>query len=204
MRLQAGSPRVILASGSAARAALLRAAGVHFDVQPAAVDEAGVKLAARAEGASAAEVAVLLAQMKAERVARREPDALVIGADQLLVCDDEWFDKPADLADARAQLRRLRGRAHVLATAVVCQRGGARVWHHVALPRLVMQRFSAAFLEDYLALEAGEVTASVGGYRFEGLGMQLFDSLAGEQAAVLGLPMLALLGFLRQHEVLVD
>ncbi len=201
---QSREPRLILASGSATRAALLRAAGLHFDVQAASVDEAEIKRAARAEGRSAAETATWLARMKAQRVARREPDALVIGSDQLLVCDGEWFDKPSDKAQARAQLRQLRGRGHVLETAVVCLRGTQELWHHVAAPRLTMRRFSDAFLDEYLSLEAAQVTASVGAYRLEGPGVQLFDSVAGEHAAVLGLPLLPLLGFLRQHGVLLD
>lgn len=174
---------------------------MRFETRPAHVDEAGIKAAAQADGASAGDAALLLAGLKAARI--REPDPLVIGADQLLTCDGRWFDKPATLADARAHLRALRGRTHVLETAIVCHRGGHEVWRDLARPRLAMRAFSDAFLDAYLAAEAGAALASVGAYRLEGLGAQLFDRVEGEQAAVLGLPLLPLLGFLRQHGVLL-
>ena len=166
------------------------------------VDEAEVKRAARADGATAEETALLLAELKATRIARRDPDALVIGCDQLLVCEERWFDKPAHLAEARAHLLNLRGRTHTLVTAVLCQRGEQRLWHHVALPKLTMRAFSESFLDTYLAAEGDALTTTVGAYRLEGLGVHLFDMVQGEHAAVLGLPLLPLLGFLRQHGVL--
>jgi septum formation protein len=194
--------RLILASQSRFRAGLLAAAGVALETMAAHVDEAEVKEAARAEGASADETALLLASLKAERIARRHPEALVIGADQMLVCEGAWFDKPPDMAAARAQLLALRGRAHTLVTAVLCQRGGQRLWQHVAKPKLVMRDFSEAFLDQYLALEGEVLTTTVGAYRVEGPGLQLFDRIEGEHSEIVGLPMLALLGFLRQHGVL--
>jgi septum formation protein len=195
--------RLILASQSHSRAALLKAAGVPVEPMPAHVDEAAVKAGAQAEGMSAAETAVLLASLKAERLARRHPEALVIGADQLLVCEGQWFDKPPDLEAARAQLRALRGRTHELVTAVVCQRGGQRIWQHLATPRLAMRDFSEAFLEHYVALEGEVLTTTVGAYRVEGPGLQLFERIEGEHSAIVGLPLLPLLGFLRQHGVLM-
>lgn len=201
--LQRSAPRLILASASASRRALLTAAGLTFEVRSAEVDEAEVKRSARAEGASAKAVALLLAGMKARHVARGAPDAVVIGADQILLCDDDWFDKPDSVAAAREQLLRLRGRLHVLATAVVCQQGERQVWHHVARPRLTMRRFSDAFLDDYLTAQGEEVTSTVGAYRLEGLGVHLFERVEGEHSAILGLPLLALLDFLRQSGVLV-
>lgn len=198
--IQAATPALVLASQSEARAAVLRAAGLRFEQRPARIDEAAIKAAARADGADAAECALALAGLKATRV--RDPDAFVIGADQLLVCEGEWFDKPPDHAVARVQLERLRGRVHTLVTAVVCHRAGQEVWHHVARPTLQMRRFSGAFLDAYLATEGNAVLSSVGAYRVEALGLQLFDRIDGEHAAILGLPMLALLGFLRQHGVL--
>jgi septum formation protein len=201
--LQRPDPRLILASASASRQAVLRAAGLEFAIQPAHIDEAEVKRTARADRAGAEDAALLLAELKARRAAARDPEALVIGADQILVCGGEWFDKPADVLAAAVQLRALRGRTHALATAVVCQRGGQRQWHHVALPRLTMRPFSDAFLDAYLAAEGAEVTTTVGAYRLEGRGAHLFERIEGEHAAILGLPLLALLGFLRQHGVLV-
>ena len=202
MMWQAATPRLVLASASPSRRALLEQAGLRFAVQPAAVDETEAKRGARAAGMSAQDTALLLADLKAERVAGHDPDLLVIGSDQLLVCADRWFDKPIDLADAREHLRALRGRTHELATAVVCRRGGQMVWHHLARPRLTMRVFSEEFLEDYLAGEGMALTTTVGAYRLEGLGVHLFDRVEGEHAAILGLPLLPLLGFLRQHGVL--
>lgn len=203
MTSQAAEPRLVLASASASRRGLMTAAGLAFTARAAAIDEGAIKAGAQAEGISAEDTAVLLAELKAQRVAGSEPDALVIGSDQLLVCGKAWFNKPQDIAAARAQLLALRGQTHVLVTAVVCWRGGERIWHHVAKPRLVMRDFSEAFLDDYLAHEGEAVTTSVGAYRLEGMGMHLFDAITGEHAAILGLPMMALLGFLRQQRVLL-
>jgi septum formation protein len=194
--------RLILASQSRFRAGLLAAAGVAVETMAAHIDEAEVKQAARAEAASAEDTALLLASLKAERIARRNPEALVIGADQMLVCDGAWFDKPPDMEAARAQLLALRGRAHTLVTAVLCQRGGQRIWQHLAKPRLVMRDFSETFLDQYLAQEGEILTTTVGAYRIEGPGLQLFDRIEGEHSEIVGLPMLPLLGFLRQHGVL--
>jgi septum formation protein len=194
---------IVLASQSSARAALLRAAGIGFAQSVAAVDEAAVKQAAQAEGTSAADTAVLLADLKARRLSGREADALVIGADQILVCDGRWFDKPADLAEARTHLLALRGRTHTLVTAAVVLRGGQRIWTHVATPLLTMRAFSDSFLDAYLAEGAARPTESVGAYRIEGPGVLLFDAVEGEHAAIMGLPMLALLRFLRQHGALL-
>ena len=129
--------------------------------------------------------------------------ALVIGADQILVCDGAWFDKPEDQATARAQLSALRGKSHTLATCVVCHHGGARVWHHLAEPRLVMRRFSDVFLDAYLAAEGEAVTSTVGAYRLEGRGVHLFERVDGDHTAILGLPLPPLLGFLRQYDTLI-
>ena len=201
--LQHPAPRLILASASASRRALLAAAGLRFDVQPADIDEAAVKRAARARGASASDAALELAILKARRIAEREPDAVVIGADQILVQAGEWFGKPPSVAAAREQLRALRGRSHVLATAVVCQQGAHWVWRHIAEPRLTMRGFSDDFLDDYLRSEGDDVTSTVGAYRLEGRGIHLFASVEGEYSAILGLPMLDLLAVLRDEMILI-
>ncbi len=194
---QSSGPRLILASASTSRRSLLAAAGVTFEVHPAEIDETAVKREACAEGVSAETAALRLADLKAASVARKTPDALVIGADQILVCEGEWFDKPVGIAAARQQLRALRGRSHVLATASVCHRGASRVWHNVATPRLTMRDFSDEFLDAYLAAERETVVSTVGAYRLEGRGIQLFDAVEGEHSAILGLPVLPLLAFLR-------
>ncbi len=154
-----------------------------------------IKREARAEGVDAEVAALRLADAKAAAVARDEPDALVIGADQILVYDGVWFDKPVDVASARVQLRALRGHVHALVTAVVCHQGAGRVWQGIASPRLTMSEFSDDFLDCYLATEGDAVIGTVGVYRLEGRGIQLFDAVEGEYWAVLGLPMLELLGF---------
>jgi septum formation protein len=201
--IQAAAPALILASGSSARRAVLEGAGLRFETRVAGVDEAAIKEAAQAEGIPAQDAALMLADAKAARVAAKAPEALVIGADQLLVCDGVWFDKPPDMTAARGHLQRLRGRRHELVTAMVCHRGGQRIWQHVAKPRLTMRDFSDAFLEAYLAAEGEALLSSVGAYRLEGHGAQLFDRIEGDQPAILGLPLLPLLGFLRQHGVLL-
>jgi septum formation protein len=201
--IQRPEPRIILATASAARRAVLAAAGIDFTAQAAAVDEAAIKESAQAEGLAPAEAAMLLAEAKAQRIARREPEAVVIGADQMLVCQDRWFDKPPDMAAARDHLLALRGKPHELVTAVVCWRHGERVWQHLARPRLTMRGFSDEFLDAYLAAEGEAVLGSVGAYRLEGLGVQLFSAVEGEHSAILGLPLVPLLGFLRGHGVLL-
>jgi len=196
------SDRLILASGSPVRAHLLAAAGAVFRVEPAQVDEAAVKRLFRAERREAPECALALAEAKARQVSRREPQALVIGADQILVCDGEWFDKPPDLGAARAQLQALRGRTHLLASAVCATRAGERIWECRSVPRLTMRNFSDAFLDDYLAGEGEAVLGSVGAYRLEARGVQLFDHVDGDHLAILGLPLVELLGFLRECGVM--
>lgn len=180
---------------------LLTSAGLAFEARAAPVDEEAIKAAAQADGLAASDAAMLLAGMKASRI--RDPEALVIGADQILVCEGRWFGKPRDLAEARRHLLALRGRAHTLETAVVCRRDGQEIWRHLARPRLVMRAFSDAFLDAYCAAEGEALLGSVGAYRLEGLGLQLFDAVNGEHAAILGLPLLPLTGFLRQHGVLL-
>jgi septum formation protein len=192
----------VLASASPIRAELLRRAGVDIVVDTAAIDEAEIKAAFRGERREAAECATALAEAKAARVARRHPGALVVGADQMLVCDGHWFDKPADVLEARAHLLALRGRRHELVSAVCVVRGTTRLWHFVDRPALTMRSFSDSFLDDYLAAAGDAVLGSVGAYRLEGEGIQLFSRIEGDYFAILGLPLLPLLEFLRGHGVI--
>lgn len=195
-------PAIVLASASASRVALLRAAGVPFTSQPASIDEAAIKDSMRAAGATAAAVAESLAELKAKRISSRTPDDLVIGADQMLNQGADWFDKPEDRAGARRQLQALRGKTHILTSAVVVVEGGAAIWRHVASARLAMRNLSDGFIEDYLDGAGATVIHSVGAYQLEGMGAQLFDRIDGDYFCILGLPLLPLLGFLRQRQVI--
>ena len=196
--------RLVLASGSVSRRRLLEAAGVPFEAATAAVDEDEVKLAMKAEGADAFAVAEALAELKAQRVSPRFPGALVLGADQMLVCEGAWFDKPADLAGAAEHLRRLSGRPHHLLTALCLLCDGTRIWHHRDRAELTMRPLSEAAIQGYLA-EVGEAAlSSVGGYQLEGRGIQLFQSISGDFFGILGLPLLPLLDMLRNHGVIPE
>lgn len=189
---------LILASASPARAALLQNAGIGFVVEPAAIDEAQLKHAAKAVGGSASDCALALAGEKARQVSRRHPESIVIGADQILEIAGVWFDKPQDLTEAHAQLQALRGQAHRLVTAACAVRGGDVLWHAVSVPELAVRTFSDAFLAAYIAAEGEALLGSVGAYRLEGPGAQLFSRISGDHFAVLGLPLIELLDFLRE------
>ncbi|MCW2235539.1 Maf family protein [Azospirillum canadense] len=195
-------PAVVLASGSKTRAEMLERAGVRVTLAPTAVDEEEIKLAARTEGIGVDEVAETLAELKAQRVTRKHPGALVIGADQMLECDGRWFDKPTGRDAAREQLKDLRGKTHRLVSCAVVVRDGERLWHQVDRARLAMRPFSDAFLESYLDQTGDGVLHSVGAYQLEGLGAQLFQRVDGDFFTILGLPLLPLLGFLRVHGVI--
>lgn len=190
---------LVLASASVARARLLEAAGLEVRVEPAGIDEPAIKQTFRVEGRGAISCALSLAEVKARAVAERKNQSLVIGADQILVCGDIWFDKPKDLVEARTQLEALRGRTHELTTAVCAVRAGTLLWHTVSRPQLTMRDFSGQFLDDYIAAEGAVILGSVGAYRLEGRGAQLFERIEGDYFAILGLPLLETLGFLRDH-----
>jgi septum formation protein len=198
---QAPSPALVLASGSVTRRTLLAATGLRFTSFSPDIDEAAVKLATRREGGAPEHAAMALARMKA--AAWQGSDGLVIGCDQILVCGGMWFDKPANLDMARQHLQHLRGRTHTLVTATVCARNGAKVWSHLAKPLLTMRTFSPAFLEAYLDAEGEALLHTVGAYRVEGAGAHLFEAIEGEHSAILGLPLIPLLGFLRGQGVVI-
>ncbi|CAM2938420.1 septum formation inhibitor nucleotide-binding protein Maf [Komagataeibacter xylinus NBRC 15237] len=200
--LQVESPPIVLASRSGARRALVESAGLSARFMAADVDEHAIRAAMLAAGHDASAAALELARAKA-RAVEVAPRTVVIGADQILSCGEEWFDKPADRNTARAQLRRLRGRAHVLHTAVCLLRDGHEVWHHVACPVLHMRAFSETFLEWYLAAEGEAILSCVGCYRLEGRGIQLFSRIEGEQSAIMGLPLLPLLAALRGQDIIL-
>jgi septum formation protein len=194
---------LVLASASRIRRDLLRRAGVEVEVMPSGLDELSLKRAFRAEPAlDEVELANRLAAEKALCVSRPVNPRMVIGADQLLVCEGAIFDKPASLTEARAQLRSLRGRTHVLISAIACACGGAVVWRHHEAARLTMRPFSDRFVDRYLEASGAEILESVGAYRLEGAGVQLFQRIDGDYFAILGLPLLPLLDFLRSRDLL--
>jgi len=195
MPLWLAAQPLVLASKSAARRALLQAAGVAIEIRPAEIDERAVE--ARAGIAPAGEVAALLAREKAKAAAAASPDRIVVGADQTLALGVRRFSKAADRAAAREQLRALRGATHTLHSAVAVVRSGAVVFEHADAAHLTMRAFSDAFLERYLDTVGDAALASVGGYQLEGPGVQLFERVEGDHSTVLGLPLLPLLAYLR-------
>jgi septum formation protein len=192
---------VILASGSASRARMLADAGVSFVIDKPRVDEEAVKLGLRAEGLKPRDQADALAEVKALSVSNRRP-GLVIGADSMVALGDQVLDKPGSLDEARDHLRAMSGKTHTLISAAVVARDGVPVWRHIMTPRLRMRVLSDVFIDDYLARVGEAATRSVGAYQLEGLGAQLFDSVEGDFFAVLGLPLLPLLTYLREQGVL--
>ena len=190
-----GSVPLILASTSRTRQALLDAAALPFEAVAPEVDEREVEAACA--GLASADLAMRLAAAKAEAVARRHPGRIVVGADQVLDLDGAVFHKPADARSARAHLARLQGRTHALHSAVAIARNGATEGF-VETARLTMRPLDAEQIASYVAL-AGEahVTASVGAYQLEGLGIHLFERIEGDHTTILGLPLLPLLARLR-------
>lgn len=195
---------IVLASGSAARQRLLRAAGIGFVVDVAHIDETAVIESLAAEKAPPRDVADVLAELKAVKVSARHPQDFVVGADQVLSVGTVLFQKPGTMAAARAQLQQLRGRTHVLSSAVSVARGGSVIWRDVQEARLTMRDFSDPFLDAYLAETGEDILGSVGAYHVEGRGIQLFSRIEGDTFTILGLPMLPLIDFLRTHGMLTS
>ena len=188
---------LVLASKSFGRRAMLENAGLVFAVDAANVDEDAVKEALKAEGAPVARAAEALAELKARRVSARQAGAVVLGADSMLECNGRWFDKAQTMDQAREQLLALRGLTHSLVTSAVLVRDEARIWHHTAVARMTMRRFSDGFLDDYLEAIGDAALSSVGCYQVEGRGLQLFSAIEGGFYAIVGLPMVAVLEQLR-------
>jgi len=190
---------LVLASRSRSRIALLEGAGLAFATEPSDVDERAVEEPLLAAGASPGAIALHLAEAKALDVAARRPGDLVLGCDQTLGLDGERFVKPENRAAARAQLERLRGRAHELHSALALVEDGAVVWRHVSVAAMTMRPFTDAFLDAYCDRAGDAVLASVGCYQLEGIGITLFEAIEGDYFTILGLPLLPLLAELRRR-----
>jgi len=198
------TPILVLASASLARRQMLEAAGLSFDVARANIDESSIReqILETDPRPNPVSIAKTLARAKAKAVGQEHPGALVIGADQLLVCDRTIFAKAADLQDARQTLLKLRAHTHRLVSAVALADGPAVTWTAVDSAELTMRAFSEAFLDAYLRRAGASVMSSVGAYALEGLGVQLFERISGDYFTILGMPLLPLLAELRRRDVL--
>lgn len=192
-----GDVPLILASQSRVRGDVLRGAGLTFTQVRSPADEDAIKASLLAERIAPRDLADALAEAKAVAVSATAP-GWVIGADQVLDLEGRVFDKPVDLEGAGSHLRALSGRTHRLHSAVVLATGGSVVWRHVESPRLTVRPLSEETIAAYLAAAGPEVCNSVGAYQLEGLGSHLFSKIEGDYFSILGLPLLALLGQLRE------
>jgi nucleoside triphosphate pyrophosphatase len=194
---------IILASASEARRRLLASAGINVRSLASGVDEAALKVQFVNSGeGNTGKLAARLATAKAELVSAANGNDLVIGADQILILEGRVIDKPKSLQEARSQLLELRGKTHHLVCAIAAARKGRAIWIDSTTAVLSMRRFSEKFLEDYLSAVGDDVLTSVGSYKIEGRGVQLFDKISGDYFSILGLPLLPLLSFLRSQQCL--
>ena len=190
--------KIILASGSPFRKALLVDAGLDVEAVPADVDERALEAPLQDSGVSPEDVASVLAEAKATEVSERRPGALVLGCDQTLSLDDAIFHKPADMEGARHHLLALSGRTHQLNSAAVLVRDGRVLWRHVGVASLTMRKLDPAFIGRHLARVGAKALQSVGAYQVEGEGIQLFEKIEGDYFTIVGLPLLPLLAELRR------
>jgi len=193
------TPRLVLASKSFSRRQILENAGIPFNWVDADVDENAIKQQGLSGHLSPEDIALSLAHAKAERVFDDNADTLVLGCDQILVSDGDIYYKPADIAEARSHLMRFRGRPHTLISAMTLLQSNAKPWRYVDRATLTVRDISDAFLDDYLKSEGDSILSSVGAYRLESRGIQLFDDIVGNYFTILGLPLLPLLNEVRRR-----
>ena len=199
---QSNSTRLVLASGSKSRAALMRGAGIRFEQITSHVDEDHLKATMREANATTMEQAEALAELKARKVSLKET-GIVFGADQMLDLEGAQFDKPKSVGEARENLLKMRGKTHTLETALVACQNGAPIWRTLTRPQLKMRNFTEDFLDRYLGQEGDDVMTTVGAYKLEGRGVQLFERIEGDYFSILGLPLIQMLDWLRDREILV-
>ncbi|MDC0993088.1 Maf family protein [Alphaproteobacteria bacterium] len=196
---------LVLASASIIRAKILHDVGLGYRCYPVVIDEESVRASASAEAVPVGDIAIMLAEMKAAAAVQRlafETDpspAFVLGCDQILACDEVIYSKPHDRAMAKAQLMALSGKTHQLFSAAVLYRNGARIWHHLAIAKITMRRLDEDFIESYLDRLGAAALTSPASYQIENLGAHLLSRIDGCHFSILGLPLLELLGILREH-----
>jgi len=203
---------LVLASASTTRKLMLENAGIVFTMRPAKIDEVALRQAAVSAEMNSEDVAVLLADMKAKQVANEistETEAgsksvFVLGSDQLLVCDNDIFGKPKDATSAAKQLAQLAGKTHQLVTAAVIYHNGTRIWHHVESPEITLRGLDDKFISGYLAATGDAALNAPGSYQIEGYGAHLIAAITGCSYSVLGMPLLEILGFLRNHGLALE
>lgn len=194
--------RLILASKSPFRSALLKNAGIEFSNESADIDERAVEAPLYETGATPEDVAQVLAEAKALDVSEKNPGAVVIGCDQTLSLGEDIFHKPADMEAAGRQLLQFSGKTHQLNSAVVLVKDGETLWRHVSVARMTMRALSPAFIGRYLGRVGDSALSSVGAYQVEGPGIQLFEKIEGDYFTIVGLPLLPLLAELRKEKLI--
>ena len=191
---------IILASTSKIRGKILSAAGIKFSVINSELDEEKAKSSIIEP--SPRKISLELARLKSEKISRQYPKAIIIGADQVLGFENQIFNKPISRADAEKQLSMLRNATHTLYSAISCSITGTEVWNHCSEARMTMRDFTPEFLSSYLDSSPADYLSSVGAYKLEETGIQLFEKIEGDYFTILGLPILPLLDFLRQRGII--
>lgn len=193
---------ILLASASEIRLSLLQAAGIAAHAAPARIDEEAIRHALQAEGATPRDLADTLAEMKARKLAEKNPGTLVLGCDQVLEMKGQIFAKPESQEEGIAQLRQLRGQTHKLLSAAVLYEDGRPIWRHVGEARLTMRDLSDSYIDDYVQRNWDSIRHSVGGYKLEEEGVRLFSAIQGDHFTILGLPLIPLISYLQTRGII--